>query len=65
MLWIFFAVAMSAHYAMYLFEPGALEKVISGEMSLSPGLSIAEVLVNWLIPLVMAFLSVTLRDVTN
>lgn len=64
-MWIFFSVAMSAHYAMYLFEPGAVEKVISGEMALSSGLAIAEVLVNWLIPLAMALLSVTLRGVTN
>ena len=64
-LWIFFAVMMSAHYAMYLFEPGAIARVISGEMVLWPELAFAESLINWLIPLTMAFLSITLKDEFN
>lgn len=55
---------MSAHYALYVFEPGSLQKVISGEMALSPELAMGETLTNWLIPLTMAFLSSTLRKVT-
>lgn len=61
-LWIFFAVAMAAHYALYAFEPGALEDVMSGEMALQPELAMAETLMNWLIPLTMAFITVTLSD---
>jgi hypothetical protein len=64
-LWIFIAVAMSAHYAMYVFEPGALQKILSGEMTLSPEFALVEVFTNWLIPLTMAFLSMTLGDLTN
>ena len=47
-LWIFFAVAMAAHYALYAFEPGALEDVMSGEMALQPELAMAETLMNCL-----------------
>jgi hypothetical protein len=65
MLWIFFAVANSAHYAMYVFEPGALQKVLSGEMTLSARGAIAEAFASWLIPLTVAFLSVTLEDFAN
>jgi len=65
-LWIFGAVAMSAHYAMLVFEPGVLQKILSGEMTLRPRvLAIVEAFGNWLIPLTMAFLSVTLGDLAN
>ena len=64
-LWIFFAVANSAHYAMYVFEPGALQKMLSGETTMPPALAIGETLASWLIPLTMAFLSVTLGDLAN
>ena len=33
-LWIFFAVANAAHYVMYVFEPGTLQKILSEEMIL-------------------------------
>jgi hypothetical protein len=64
-LWIFYAVANSAHYAMYLFEPGVLQKTLSGETTLSPRGAIMEAFASWLIPLTMAFLSVTLEDSAN
>jgi len=64
-LWIFFAVANSAHYAMYVFEPGALKKILSEEMTLRARLAIVEAFTSWLIPLTMAFLSVTLGDLAN
>jgi hypothetical protein len=64
-LWIFLAVVNSVHYAMYVFEPGALQKVLSGEMTLSARGAIAEAFASWLIPLTMASLSVTLGDVAN
>jgi hypothetical protein len=64
-LWVFFSVAMSAHYALYLYEPGVLQKVINEEMALSPELALVETFTNWLIPLTMAFLTVTLADAKN
>jgi hypothetical protein len=56
---------MSAHYALYLYEPGVLQKVINEEMALSPELALVETFTNWLIPLTMAFLTVTLADAKN
>ena len=59
-LWMFFAVAMAAHYALYLVEPGGIDKVISGEMDMPPALAMYETLMNWLIPLSMAYLTLTI-----
>jgi hypothetical protein len=64
-LWIFFAVANAAHYAMCVFEPGALQKILSGALTLRARTAIGEALASWLIPLTMAFLSVTLGDLAN
>jgi hypothetical protein len=64
-LWIFFAVANSAHYAMSVFEPGAFQKISSGKMTLRTRTAIMEAFTSWLIPLTMAFLSVTLGDLAN
>jgi hypothetical protein len=64
-LWIFFAVANSAHYAMCLSDPGLLQRVLSGEVTLSARGAIGEAFASWLIPLTMAFLSVTLGDLAN
>jgi hypothetical protein len=64
-LWIFFAVANSAHYAMYVFEPGALQKILSEKTILRARTAIGEAFTSWLIPLTMAFLSVTLKDLAN
>ena len=65
-LWIFFAVAMAAHYAMLVFEPDVLQKT-GADASAGAGarLAIGEAFVNWLIPLTMAFLSVTLGGLAN
>ena len=65
-LWIFFAVANAAHYVMLFFEPGLLQKILSEEAtSATKRLAIAEAFGSWLIPLTMAFLSVTLGDSAN
>ena len=64
-LWIFFAVANAAHYVMYVFEPGTLQKILSEEMILRARLAISEAFTSFLIPLTMAFLSVTLGDLAN
>jgi len=61
-LWIFLAVANSAHYVMLFFEPDILQKAGAGA---SARLAIVEAFTNWLIPLTMAFLSVTLGDLAN
>ncbi|MGD8545265.1 MAG: hypothetical protein PVH12_03715 [Candidatus Bathyarchaeota archaeon] len=58
-LWIFFAVANSAHYVMLFFEPDIAQKAGAGA---SKRLATVEAFTNWLIPLTMAFLSVTLGD---
>jgi hypothetical protein len=66
-LWIFLAVAMSASMILALMGPGFIEEVMSGEME---GMKISAGLMTffslfWLIPLMMAFLSVTLKDGAN
>ena len=63
-LWIFMAVAMSAHSVLSFMEPGMIEKIVAGEMAMGPGMFIFVALF-WWVPLVMAFLSVTLKDFAN
>jgi len=66
-LWIFLAVAMSASMVLYLMTPGAIDEIMSGMMEgmqITTGLLLFFLLF-WLIPLAMAFLSVTLKDVAN
>src|SRR5512136_2947556 len=64
-LWIFAAVAMLVHYIQLIYEPDVLQKMLSEEMTpatkrANARLGIIETFANWLIPLTMAFLSVTL-----
>jgi hypothetical protein len=61
-LWIFAAVTMLAHYALLFFEPDVFQKGFAGG---SGRLAIVETFANWLIPLTMAFLSVTLEGLAN
>jgi len=61
-LWIFMAVAMSAHSVLAFMEPGAIEEI--AEMAMGPGMMLFMALF-WWVPLVMAFLSVTLKDLAN
>ena len=63
MLWIYGAVAMSAHYAMLFFESDEFLKALRERVI--PRTELMEVFTNWLIPLTMAFLSVTLGDLAN
>ena len=66
-LWIFLAVAMSASMILYFMEPGAIEEVMTGIMeglNINSGTIIFFSLF-WLIPMAMAFLSVTLQDMIN
>ena len=61
-LWIFMAVAMSAHSVLAFMEPGAMEELEA--MQLGAGMFLFMALF-WLIPLIMAFLSLTLKDVAD
>lgn len=61
-LWMFMAVAMSAHSIVFFMEPGATEKI--QEMQIGAGMLFISALF-WLVPLIMAFLSVTLKDSAN
>jgi hypothetical protein len=61
-LWIFMAVAMSAHGVLAFMEPGAMEQI--GEMQMGAGMLLFMALF-WWVPLVMAVLSVTLKDLAN
>ena len=61
-LWIFMAVAMSAHSVLAFMEPGAMEQI--EEMQISAGMFLFMALF-WWVPLVMAVLSVTLKDLAN
>ena len=61
-LWIFMAVAMSAHGVLAFMEPGAMEQI--GEMQMGVGMFLFMALF-WWVPLVMAVLSVTLKDLAN
>ena len=69
-LWIFAAVAMVVHYVMLFFEPDVLQKTLSEEMTsatkrANARLAVVETFASWLIPLTMAFLSVTLGGLAN
>jgi hypothetical protein len=69
-LWIFAAVAMVIHYVMLFFEPDVIKKMLSEEMTPATKrayslLAIGETFASWLIPLTMAFLSVTLGGLAN
>ena len=61
-LWIFMAVAMAAHNVLAFMEPGAMEQI--EEMQISAGMFLFMALF-WWVPLVMAVLSVTLKDLAN
>ncbi|MBM4446491.1 MAG: hypothetical protein FJ023_03955 [Chloroflexi bacterium] len=64
-LWLFMAVAYSAHMALSIFEPGVIQQIADGKIQISEGEFIFSAFFAWLIPLTMAFLSVTLKDLAN
>ena len=63
-LWIFMAVAMSAHGLLVAMVPGGLEKAISEVESMGSGMLVFMALF-WLVPLWLAFVSMTLKDSAN
>ena len=66
-LWVFIAVGFSAVMFLSFMEPGVIENLISGKHD---GTQIGEGLIFlfailWIIPLIMAFLSLTLKGSAN
>ena len=64
-LWLFMAVAYSAHMALSIFEPGVIQQIADGKIQITEGEFIFSAFFAWLIPLTRAFLSVTLKDSAN
>ena len=63
-LWLFMAIAMSAHGVLSFMEPDLVNQLLSGEMMIDPVMFFFMTLF-WWVPLVMAFLTVTLNDMVN
>jgi hypothetical protein len=66
-LWLFWSVAFLITLMVGFFEPGVLEHIMEGElygMRLTPDLILATTIM-MLVPLVMAFLSLILKDLIN
>lgn len=66
-LWLFAAVAFLAHQMLVLMEPGIIAQLMAGEaegQKIGPGLILFFAIL-MLVPLVMAFLSLTLKDSMN
>lgn len=66
-LWLFSAVAFLAHQILALLEPGVMAGIIAGEVE---GMKIGTELILlfailFLVPLIMAFLSLILKDSIN
>lgn len=66
-LWLVSAVMLSATMLLALMGPGTIEQIMTGEVEgvqLTTAMLVFMALL-WLIPLAMAFFSVTLRDSAN
>ena len=66
-LWIFLAVSMSAAMILYIMGSGVITEIIAGEMEgmeITAGILMIFALF-WLIPLIMAFLTLVLKDTVN
>jgi len=67
-LWLFPLMGFLASAVLMFLEPGVIEQVIAGEVEgqkLGPELLLAGAIIDILGPLVMAFLSLTLKDSVN
>ena len=64
LLWVFMAIAMLAHTAMLTMETGGLEWMISEAEAMGPAWMVIGALF-MLVPLWLAFLSMTLKDSCN
>ena len=66
-LWVFAAVAFLAHQILVLMEPGIIAQLMAGEaegQKIGPELILSFAIL-MLVPLVMAFLSLTLKESMN
>lgn len=66
-LWLFTSIAFLAHQILVLMEPGIIAQLMAGEaegQKISPELILFFAIL-MLIPMVMAFLSLTLKDSLN
>ena len=66
-LWIFLAVGMSAAMILYIMGSGVITEIIAGEMGgmeITSGILMIFALF-WIIPLIMAFLTLVLKDTVN
>ena len=67
-LWLFVAVAMSANTILYFVVPGVIDEIRTGEvvgMQATPELLLVMAVTYFWVPLVMAVLSLSLRDRGN
>lgn len=67
-LWLFVAVAMSANTILYFVVPGVIDEIRTGEvvgMQATPELLLVMAITYFWVPLVMAVLSLSLRDRGN
>ena len=63
-LWLFMAVAMSAHGLLTAMVPGGLEKAISEVEAMGAGMLVFMALF-WLVPLWLAFVTMTVKGSPN
>lgn len=66
-LWLFASIAFLAHQILVLMEPGIIAQLMAGEVEgqkIGPGLILFFAIL-MLVPMVMAFLSLTLKDSMN
>jgi len=67
-LWLFVAVTMAANTILYLIVPGVIDEIRAGEvvgMQAGPELLLMMAIVYFWLPLIMAVLSLTLKDKMN
>ena len=63
-LWVFMAVAMSAHSIMGVMEAGGFEEVAKETAAMGPGMLVFLALF-WLVPLWLAFVTMTVMGSSN
>lgn len=63
-LWLFMAASITAEIALYLYEKGQIENIISGKAGITSG-NLVLWTCRWLIPFVLAFLTVSLGNKAN
>jgi len=63
-LWVFMAVAMSAHSLFVFMDPALIEEMMAELEATGPGMLVVMALF-WLVPLWLAFVSMTVKDSCN